>query len=101
VVLVYFTRQKINLYTLVLQVGWKKIKSASSKAYTILVLILYLYCLPIFLTAGSNTTIKKVAIGPKNKESRNHTRPLRFLLCASPPLIKARVPQPIAYPDCV
>jgi hypothetical protein len=40
------------------------------------------------------TTIRNVAIGPGKRDNTRQIRPLRFLLCASPALIRLRVPQP-------
>jgi hypothetical protein len=42
----------------------------------------------------SSITINKVATGPINSEIRKQASPLRLVLCASPALISARVPQP-------
>jgi hypothetical protein len=42
----------------------------------------------------SKITIKKVATGPRNKDATHQSKPLRFLLCARPALIKDNVPQP-------
>jgi hypothetical protein len=52
-----------------------------------------------FSSSGNftQTTIKNVAIGPSNRESKNHKSPLCFFVWANPALINAKVPQPIAY----
>jgi hypothetical protein len=44
-------------------------------------------------------TSSNVAIGPMNKLAKNQPRPLRFLLCASPALMSASVPQPTKNPE--
>ena len=52
----------------------------------------------IYYPCGDSTrskiTIKKVATGPKNKDTTHQSKPLRFLLCARPALIKDNVPKP-------
>jgi hypothetical protein len=50
---------------------------------------------PVQGSLGEMTT-RKVAIGPRSRERRNQFPPLRFLLCARPALISARVNQPTA-----
>jgi hypothetical protein len=44
-------------------------------------------------TAGS-TTIRNVAMGPRNSEISHHSKPLRPFGCARPALMRESVPQP-------
>jgi hypothetical protein len=43
--------------------------------------------------------MRKVAIGPRGREARHQIRPLRPFACASPALIKMRVPHPTKYAE--
>lgn len=45
-------------------------------------------------SSGSRITMKNVATGPSNSESKNQFRPLRPLPWAKPALINAKVPHP-------
>ena len=46
---------------------------------------------------SQNPTSRKVATGSKTSDPMNHPNPERFLLCARPALISARVPHPTRY----
>ncbi len=46
---------------------------------------------------GSSTTIRNVAIGPRNKEMNHQSSPLRPLAWAKPAFISESVNQPTAY----
>lgn len=46
---------------------------------------------------GSETTIRRVQIGPKNKDATHQSKPLLPLDCARPALMSESVNQPTAY----
>jgi len=46
---------------------------------------------------GSSSTIRRVASGPRNRDTTHHARPLRPLPWANPALISPNVNQPTAY----
>jgi hypothetical protein len=68
-------------YTQVTLRGFGKTKPAQAHAFLI----------------GSKMTMKKVAIGPRNKDSNHQFRPLLPLACAKPALMSESVNHPTAY----
>src|SRR5215472_11645019 len=56
--------------------------------------VLFSHALLEFSARSQKSTISNVAIGPSNRESRNHSNPLFFFPWARPALMSARVPHP-------